>query len=105
MKRSFTLIELLIVISIITLLTALRLFALGTGQIPVPSGPMANGVLPVAASYGGGLAVDYFDCRFIFVWNFIFTLLVAMAVITVVLRLEKPGGMHGYIPPEINGKE
>lgn len=59
-----------------------------------------NCILMMFASYFGGLAIDHFGYRFIFVWDFVFTVLATAVLFYVYLLWRKLGGASGnYSPP------
>lgn len=62
---------------------------------------MVNSVLVIVANWGGGVAIDYFGYRFIFVWDFIFTVVATGILIYVYVKWKQLGGMKSYRAPEI----
>ena len=52
------------------------------------------------ASYFGGVAIDRFGYRFIFVWDLLFTILAPGVLLRVYRLWRKLGGATGnYVPP------
>lgn len=47
---------------------------------------MMNSLLMIVANFGGGLAIDYFGYRFIFIWDSIFTVLATVVLIYVYIK-------------------
>ena len=62
---------------------------------------MVNSVLVIVANWGGGLAIDRFGYRFIFVWDFIFTVIATAVLIYVYVKWKQLGGMNHYKAPEV----
>ncbi len=60
---------------------------------------MMNSVLLIFANYLGGLAIDYFGYRFIFIWDTFFTIAATWALIGVSCRWQRLGGPGNYVPP------
>lgn len=60
---------------------------------------MLNCVFLVIANWGGGMAIDYFGYRFIFIWDFIFTIIATVAMGYVYIKWKQYGGMKNYTPP------
>ena len=60
---------------------------------------MLNSLFMIVANYLGGLAVDYFGYRFIFVWDTFFTLLATCALLYVYVIFLRRGGCKNYTPP------
>ena len=60
-----------------------------------------DSVLVIVANWGGGLAIDRFGYRFIFVWDFIFTVIATAVLIYVYVKWKQLGGMNHYKAPEV----
>ena len=60
---------------------------------------MMNSVLLIFANYFGGVAIDRFGYRFIFVWDTIFTVGATAALLFVYVRWKQLGGAEYYTPP------
>ena len=60
---------------------------------------MMNSVLLIFANYFGGVAIDRFGYRFIFVWDTIFTVGATAALLFVYVRWKQLGGAERYTPP------
>lgn len=61
---------------------------------------MFTAVCLIFANYFGGLAIDWFGYRFIFIWDTVFTGLATLALLAVYRQWKKCGGPARYIPPE-----
>lgn len=62
-----------------------------------------NCIFMMFASYFGGLAIDRFGYRFIFVWDFIFTILATGVLLYVYLLWRRLGGASGNYSPPVSG--
>ena len=60
---------------------------------------MMKSLMLILANYCGGLAIDCFGYRFIFVWDFAFTIMATLALLYVYVRWRQLGGAEGYVPP------
>lgn len=60
---------------------------------------MLRSLLLIFANYFGGLAIDYFGYRFIFVWDTLFTIGATGALIYVYIKWKSYGGAEHYRPP------
>ncbi len=60
---------------------------------------MINCLLMVILTALGGLAIDHFGYRFLFLWDFGFTLLATLALFIVIHDWLARGGKHHYTPP------
>jgi MFS family permease len=50
---------------------------------------MINSLLMIVANFGGGLAIDYFGYRFIFIWDTIFTFLATIILLYVYFKWKR----------------
>lgn len=60
---------------------------------------MMNSILLIFANYFGGVAIDRFGYRFIFIWDTIFTVAATLALLFVYVRWKQLGGPRHYAPP------
>lgn len=60
---------------------------------------MMNSVLLIFANYFGGVAIDHFGYRFIFIWDTLFTAGATAALLVVYARWKQLGGPDHYVPP------
>jgi len=60
---------------------------------------MVRSVLLIFGNYLGGVAIDYFGYRFIFIWDTIFTVIATLALIYVYIKWKEYGGKENYRPP------
>ncbi|MBR4518580.1 MAG: MFS transporter [Victivallales bacterium] len=60
---------------------------------------MINCFLMVILTALGGIAIDHFGYRFLFLWDFGFTLLATLALCVVIHDWLARGGKHHYTPP------
>lgn len=60
---------------------------------------MMNSVLLIFANYFGGVAIDHFGYRFIFIWDTFFTIGATVALLFVYVRWKQLGGPNHYVPP------
>ncbi len=60
---------------------------------------IVNCLLMIFANYLGGVAIDGLGYRFMFVWDFVFTILALLLMCQVYRRWKQYGGDHGYTPP------
>ncbi|MGF0035689.1 MFS transporter [Victivallis vadensis] len=62
---------------------------------------MINSLLVIIANWGGGLAIDRFGYRFIFIWDLFFTTVATGILIYVYIRWRQLGGGKHYLAPEV----
>lgn len=60
---------------------------------------IVRSLLLIAGNYLGGLAIDFFGYRFIFIWDTIFTIIATLALIYVYIKWKQYGGAEHYQPP------
>lgn len=60
---------------------------------------MMNCVFAIFANYFGGMAIDRFGYRFIFIWDTLFTVAATFALIYVYVKWKQYGGTAHYVPP------
>lgn len=60
---------------------------------------MMNCVFAIFANYFGGMAIDRFGYRFIFIWDTLFTVAATFALIYVYVKWKQYGGAAHYVPP------
>lgn len=56
----------------------------------------------IIANIGAGACIDWFGYRFIFVWDFIFTIIATVILIVVYRMWKNYGGDKNYVAPTIN---
>ena len=60
---------------------------------------IVRSILLILGNYLGGLAIDFFGYRFIFVWDAVFTIIATAALIYVYFKWKEYGGEKNYQPP------
>ena len=60
---------------------------------------MLNSALLIFANYLGGIAIDLFGYRFIFVWDTLFTIAATVSLIYVYIKWKQYGGAEHYVAP------
>lgn len=60
---------------------------------------IVRSLLLILGNYLGGVAVDFFGYRFIFVWDAVFTMIATAALIYVYFKWKQYGGEKNYQPP------
>lgn len=60
---------------------------------------MLNAVLLIFANYFGGMAIDAFGYRFIFIWDTIFTVAATASLVYVYIKWKQYGGAGHFVPP------
>lgn len=63
---------------------------------------MMNAGLLIFANFLGGVAIDKFGYRFIFIWDTVFTIAATMSLIYVYIKWKQYGGAKNYVPPDTN---
>ncbi|MBE6366742.1 MAG: SLC45 family MFS transporter [Lentisphaerae bacterium] len=63
---------------------------------------MIGAITLIVANAGGGVFIDYFGYRYIFVWDFIFTVISVTLLLVVYCMWKKYGGDKNYVPPVKN---
>ena len=61
---------------------------------------MVSAIILIAANAGGGAFIDHFGYRYIFVWDFFFTIIANVLLIVVYCRWKRYGGDKNYVPPQ-----
>ncbi|MBE6380734.1 MAG: SLC45 family MFS transporter [Lentisphaerae bacterium] len=61
---------------------------------------MISAVTMILANAGGGAFIDHFGYRYIFVWDFFFTIIANVLLIVVYCRWKRYGGDKNYVPPQ-----
>lgn len=60
---------------------------------------MLNSALLIFANYLGGIAIDLFGYRFIFVWDTLFTIAATASLVYVYVKWKQYGGAEHYAAP------
>lgn len=60
---------------------------------------MVQAVIMIAANAGGGVFIDIFGYRYIYVWDFGFTSIATAAMLVVYCKWKRLGGDRGYVAP------
>ncbi len=63
---------------------------------------MINCMVMVGASYLGGLCIDWFGYRMIFIWDFALTVIATVTLLVVYSDWKKYGGQKNYAPPKVD---
>ena len=61
---------------------------------------MIGSLTLIVANAGGGAFIDFFGYRYIFVWDFIFTIIATSLLLVVYFKWKKYGGDKNYVPPQ-----
>ncbi len=61
---------------------------------------MISSISLIVANAGGGAFIDCFGYRYIFVWDFIFTVIATATLLVVYVMWKNYGGDANYIPPQ-----
>lgn len=63
---------------------------------------MVTSVFEIIANAGGGAFIDCFGYRYIFVWDFIFTIIATALLLVVYRQWKQNGGDASFVPPQKN---
>ena len=63
---------------------------------------MVMSIVTIIANYGGGMFIDAFGYRYIFVWDFLFTLFADLLLVVIYFLWKGYGGDADYVAPERN---